>query len=428
MKPTVGFAGMTHLGLVSAASVAGQGFKVVCFDGDQALVDRLARQQWPVLEPGLDELIRSNGARQHLTAAPGDLAACDVIYVAPDVPTDDQGRSDVTGLTALIHSTAAVINPGAVMVVLSQVPPGYTRTLGVLPPERLYYQVETLVFGQAVERAMKPERTIVGCADPARPLDTRLRAVLDAFGCPILPMRYESAELAKISINCCLVASIAVANTLAELCERIGADWSEIAPALKLDRRIGPHAYLAPGLGIAGGNLERDLATVQRLAEIRGSEAGVVAAWLRNSRYRRDWPLRQLQERVLSRGVDPLIGVLGVTYKENTHSIKNSPAVALIKALTGCRLASFDPVTPASAEWHPRLTVADDPLSVCDSADAVVIMTPWPLFRKLKTADIARRMRGRVVIDPFAMLDRAAAAAAGLEHVVLGAPLPGDQQ
>ena len=82
-------------------------------------------------------------------------------------------------------------------------------------------------------------------------------------------MRYESAELAKISINCCLVASVVVANTLAELCERIGAEWSEIAPALKLDRRIGPHAYLAPGLGIAGGNLERDLATVQRMADIR---------------------------------------------------------------------------------------------------------------------------------------------------------------
>jgi UDPglucose 6-dehydrogenase len=426
MTPTVGFAGMTHLGLVSASAVAGRGFKVVCFDSDHALVDRLARQQWPVLEPGLDELIRSNGPRQHFTAVPGDLAACDVIYVAPDVPTDDQGTSDVRGLTALIHGAVAAMNPEAVMVVLSQVPPGYTRTLGVLPPERLYYQVETLVFGQAVERATKPERTIVGCADPARPLDARLRTVLDAFGCPILPMRYESAELAKISINCCLVASVTVANTLAELCERIGADWSEIAPALKLDRRIGPHAYLAPGLGIAGGNLERDLATVQRFADSRGTEAGVVAAWLRNSRYRRDWPLRQLQERV--RGVDPIIGVLGVTYKENTHSIKNSPAVALIKALTGCRLAAFDPVVKASAEWHPRLTVADDPLAACDSADAVAIMTPWPQFRALRPADLARRMRGRVVVDPFAMLDRAAAVAAGLEHVVLGAPLRGDQQ
>jgi UDPglucose 6-dehydrogenase len=392
-SPIVGFAGMTHLGL-------------------------------PVLEPGLDELIRGNSARQRFTARRDDLKSCDVVYVAPDVPTDDRGASNVADLTVLIRDVAGAMGPDAVMVVLSQVPPGYTRALGGLPPERLYYQVETLVFGLAVERATKPERYIVGCADHAAPLDARFRAVLNAFGCPILPMRYESAELAKISINCCLVASISVSNTLAELCEKIGADWSEIAPSLKLDRRIGPYAYLAPGLGIAGGNLERDLATVERLSHTHGTEAGLIAAWLRNSRYRRDWPLRQLQKRVLSRVADPLIAILGVTYKENTFSIKNSPAVALIRELATCRLSVYDPAVRAAAEWHPRMAATHDPHAACDGADALVIMTAWPQFRALKPKDIAAGLRGRVVVDPYAVLDRAAAAAAGLEHVVLGAPLP----
>ena len=180
----------------------------------------------------------------------------------------------------------------------------------------------------------------------------------------------------------------------------------------------------APGLGIAGGNLERDLATVQRLSDANGTEASLISAWLRNSRYRRDWPLRQLHERVLSRVGEPVIGVLGVTYKENTHSIKNSPAVALIKELASCRLRVFDPAVRPAAEWHPRMTVTEDALAPCDGADAVVIMTPWPQFRALKPVDIAARLRGRVVVDPFSMLDRAATAAAGLEHVVLGAPLP----
>ena len=407
-KPVIGFAGMTHLGLVSASSVAARGFEVVCFDADSALIRRLTQQDWPVLEPGLDELIRGNAGRQRFTDSRADLSMCDVVYVAPDVPTDDQGASDVSGLTALIRDVAGKMKPDAVMVVLSQVPPGYTRALGVLSPQRLYYQVETLVFGRAVERATKPERTIVGCADPAAPLDQRFRAVLDAFGCPILPMRYESAELAKISINCCLVASVTVGNTLAELCERIGADWSEIAPALKLDRRIGPYAYLTPGLGIAGGNLERDLATVQRLSDAHGTEAGLILAWLRNSRHRRDWPLRELHERVIARVADPVIGVLGVTYKENTHSIKNSPAVALIRELPSCRLRVFDPAVRASAEWHPRMMVTEDALATCDDADALVIMTPWPQFRALKPGDVAGRLRGRVVVDPFSMFDRAA--------------------
>ena len=112
-------------------------------------------------------------------------------------------------------------------------------------------------------------------------------------------MRFESAELTKIAINCCLVSSISVANTLAELCEGIGAEWGEIAPALKLDRRIGQYAYLSPGLGIAGGNLERDLATVIRMSEEVGSDAGVVRAWVANSRHRRDWAARTIKRVLL---------------------------------------------------------------------------------------------------------------------------------
>src|SRR5262249_59036647 len=102
--------------------------------------------------------------------------------------------------------------------------------------------------------------------------------LLGAFGCPILPMRYESAELAKIAINCCLVASVTIANTLAELSERVGADWREIAPALKLDARIGQGAYLAPGLGIAAGNLERVLPTIPRRSQETAQEPSVFQA------------------------------------------------------------------------------------------------------------------------------------------------------
>jgi UDPglucose 6-dehydrogenase len=422
--PVVGFAGMTHLGLISSSAVAARGFEVVCFDSDAALIERLRRQEWPILEPGFAELVRGNGKRQRFTSTSAELGGCDIVYVAPDVPTDDQGHSDIAGLTRLIDDIAATMNSRAVMVVLSQVPPGYTRALQVLPPQRLYYQVETLVFGIAVERATKPERYIVGCADPLAPIEPRFAAVLGAFGCPILPMRYESAELAKISINFCLTASVSVANTLAGLCEQIGADWSEIAPALKLDRRIGPYAYLSPGLGLSGGNLERDLATVQHLAAAVGSEVGIVGAWLRNSAHRRNWPLRQIYERVLSRQDCPTIGILGVTYKENTHSVKNSPAVALIRELASCTLRVFDPAVAASPDWHSRMTVTEDSLAACDGVDALVIATPWPQFRALKPPELAGRMRGRVVIDPYSVLERGATRSAGLEHVVLGAPQP----
>ena len=423
--PVIGFAGMTHLGINSAAACAGRGFRTFCYDPDGKAIDRLAAGSVPVVEPGLPELLRENAGKLRFSAQARDLAACDVIYIAADVPTDEHGGSDLSGIQALIAAVAGHLRAQAVLVVLCQVPPGFTRRLA-LPAQRLFYQVETLVFGRAVERALHPERFVVGCADPARELPAAYREFLAAFGCPVLPMRYESAELAKIAINCCLVASVTVANTLAELSERVGADWSEIAPALKLDRRIGQHAYLAPGLGLAGGNLERDLATVMHLAEETGSEAGLVRSFVHNSRHRRDWALRMLHAEVLAVTPDAVIGVLGLAYKEDTRSTKNSPSLALIRHLAPWQLRIHDPVVPAEAARHPRTIACGSALEAAAGVDALVIMTPWPQFRELKARDLARALRGRTVIDPYRVLDGAAVAAAGLDYFALGAaPLRG---
>lgn len=416
----VGVAGMTHLGLNTASGIASKGFETVCYDGDQALVGRLQKGELPVVEPGLDDLVAGNGARQRFTAALADLGACDVVYIAPDIPTDDQGRSDTDAIRRLMDAVVPVLKPDAIMVILSQVEPGFTRSLSVPPPERRYYQVETLVFGRAVERTLKPERYIVGCADPSVPLPQHFRAVLEAFGCPILPMRYESAELAKISINMCLVASVGVANTMAELCEQIGAVWSEIVPALKLDRRIGQYSYLAPGLGIAGGNLERDLATVERLAAEHETDAGIVMAWIANSRHRRNWAARTIRAVLLDGKPDARLAVWGLAYKENTHSVKNSPSLATIEQLPGVSLRLHDPVVPASAAAHDNAEGCKEPLDALAGADALMILTPWPQYRAISPADIARQLAGRIVLDPYAVLEPVAAAAAGLQYYTLG--------
>ncbi len=422
-KPVIGFAGMTHLGINSAAASLGRGFATVCFDTDQALVERIRKGELPVVEPGLPELLQEHAALATYTADIRDLSRCAVVYIATDVPTDDQGQSDLSDIRALIDRVAAVLAPDAVMVVLCQVPPGFTRGLAV-PAERLIYQVETLVFGRAVERAMHPERFIIGCADPVRPLPAAYRMFLEAFACPLLPMRYESAELAKIAINCCLVASVTVANTLAELSERINADWHEIAPALKLDRRIGQYSYLAPGLGLAGGNLERDLATVLRLAGETGSEAGLIRSFVDNSRHRKDWVLRTLHREVFARNPGAAITVLGLAYKENTHSTKNSPSLALIRHLGPWPLRVYDPVVAVQAANHPRATGCASALDAAQGADVLVIMTPWSEFRGLSPAALAGAMKGRTVIDPYRVLDGGVWAAGGFDYLTLGtAPL-----
>ncbi|WPZ36210.1 UDP binding domain-containing protein [Thalassobaculum sp. OXR-137] len=426
-SPVIAYCGMTHLGLVSGTAAAAKGFDTILFDPDadliarlrgRDLVGRLQGVELPVSEPDLAETYAANQDRIAVTADAADLARADLVYLAPDVPTDDTGASDLSAVERLLALVAPAIRDDAVLVILSQAPPGFTRAIPSIRGP-LYYQVETLVFGIALQRALEPERFIVGSAEPEAPLPAALQTYLDAFGCPVLPMRYESAELAKISINMCLVASIGVANTMAELCEHVGADWAEIAPALKLDRRIGAYSYLGPGLGLAGGNLERDLATVIRLGAEHGTDTGIVTAWMENSVWRKGWAARILKARMLNANPSARIAVLGLAYKQDTHSTKNSPSLALLSDLEGREVVVHDPVVPASAAPIP-VDAADGPLAAVTGADALCIMTPWSPYKALDPKAVAAAMRGRLVLDPYRVLDEKQALAAGLDYVTLG--------
>lgn len=413
--PTIGFVGLTHLGICSLVAAASKGFPVVGWHDDAGLVKQIDAGALPVSEPGLDALFDAHRGAMRFSSDPESLSACDVVYVAFDVPTDDAGRSDLGPIEALLDSIAPVLRADAVLVVLCQVSPGFTRSHAHVHPN-LHYQVETLVFGRAVERATLPERLIVGVPDPAAPLPVAYETFLKSFDCPIMPMRYESAELCKIAINCFLVANVSTANTLADLCEGIGADWSEIVPALRLDARIGPHAYIKPGLGISGGNLERDLASVVRMADGADTDASVVQTYREHSAHAKDWPYRVLTAAFGASLGDRQVAVLGLAYKEDTHSTKNSPALLLLDRLSGVSVRAYDPLVRDAAGSE----IAGDALAALDGADAVCLMTPWAAFREIAPADAAARMRGNLVVDPYQIWDTDACAAAGLVHAVRG--------
>jgi UDPglucose 6-dehydrogenase len=419
----IGFAGLSHLGLNYGLAAAAKGFDVVAFDPDAALVGRLREGRFPIEEPGFRELHAAHASRIHYTTDPGELGKCSVVFFALDVQTNERNESDLGPLMSLIDASAPSLAPGSVAVVMSQLRPGTMRGLAAsarTPTVSWYYQVETLIFGAAVKRALEPERFIVGAQDPASALPESYATFLKAFGCPVLVMRLESAELAKIAINFFLVSTVCTTNTLAELCESIGADWGEIAPALRLDRRIGPHAYLKPGLGIAGGNLERDLVTVQGLAAKHGTEAGIVDAWQRNSAHAKFWALRTVERELLLSHPAARIALWGLAYKQDTHSIKNSASLELVRTLTGCELNAYDPAARVDTDFLPNLNVLPNALATLEEADALVIMTPWAEFSKITAGEVAAGMTGKLVVDPYGVLDHQACVAAGLRHFQIG--------
>jgi UDPglucose 6-dehydrogenase len=132
--------------------------------------------------------------------------------------------------------------------------------------------------------------------------------------------------------------------------------------------------------------------------------------------------LRLVHREILPRNANPTFGILGLAYKENTHSTKNSPSLALIDHLQSWPIRVYDPTVPASAVVHPAVTAAGSALEAARGSDTLLIMTPWPQFRGLTSADLAGAMRGRVIVDPFRVLEAEVLRDAGFSYFTLGAP------
>jgi len=406
----VGFAGLSHLGLVYGLATAAKGMEVLGFDADAKLMAALQRGFFPVNEPGLENLWKKNRGRVSWHAEARALAECGLVFLSLDVITDARDRSDTRPLEGLIRATLPGLRVGTVVVLLSQVDPGFTRQK-FLPAAQsaglaALYQVETLVFGRAVERALQPERFIVGSVEPSSPLPEPLRRWHAAFGCPVLVMGLESAELCKIAINFFLVSSVCTTNTLAEVAALAGADWSEIAPALRLDARIGPKAYLSPGLGVGGGNLPRDLQTLRRLAGDGTTDLSLVDGWLRCSAHHRDWATRSYQRILHDAGISPRrakVGVWGLAYKEDTAFVKNSPSLRFLEKAIAAEKVVYDPV----ARLPKKIRGVRQVGKIADASrgsDVLAILTPWPEFRQTDPATALQAMKNRLVLDPYGVI------------------------
>ena len=210
------------------------------------------------------------------------------------------------------------------IIILSQVYPGFTRSLNLKRP--VYYQVETLIFGEALQRALKPERIILGKRNKDEKVNKNILAIFEKFTSNIIQMNYESAELTKISINLMLISSIMTSNFISLYCEKISANWHDIKYALQLDKRIGKFSYLNPSPGLSGGNLERDLANSKRLFNYKK----ILNGWIDLDKKMKLWSLNIIKNNL---SFNKKILISGLSYKKNTSSIKNSLSLMIIKKL-----------------------------------------------------------------------------------------------
>ena len=398
---TIGFCGMSHLGLCYSTAAAEKGFNITCFDFDENKINNLKNFKLDIEEPDLKELIDKNKNNLVYTNDISALSSCNFVYFSFDVNTNNKGDSDSKLLTKNLEKLIANLDKNVALIILSQVPPGLTRNFYKIK-RKLYYQVETLIYGNAMHRALYPERFIIGSKDSTDVLPENISSFLNSFHCPILIMRFESAELAKIAINCYLASSLSITNTLAEISDSIGGSWDEIVPTLQLDKRIGKYAYLKPGLGISGGNIERDLATIKSLGFEKGTNVKAIDSIIELSKYSKQWLFRNIKD-YIHKNTNLKIAVLGLAYKENTNSIKNSPAIELLNKIKNSSIKVYDPLV---RNLHIEgVIVTNSVEEAIKKADILVIATPCEEFKSLDLRKIKLQMNGNIIIDPYKILN-----------------------
>jgi len=420
MKITV--LGLWHLGCVTAACCA-RHFRVVGLDFDAANVTRLNSGQAPLLEPGLNELIAAGLAAKKLSFTTDAKMACanaDVLWLCYDTPVNENDESDVDLVLANLRRALLHLPKNALVLISSQLPVGTCARLEKeFPLFHFACSPENLRLGKAIDAFEKAERVVVGVRDGAKkPL---LGKLFKPFTPQILFMRIESAEMVKHALNSFLALSITFINEVARLCERTGADAKEVAAGLKSEPRIGPKAYLGPGGPFAGGTLARDVVTLTKLAEAHGETLSVIPAIKQSNDLHRGWAFRRAQLRLGDlRG--KTVTVLGLTYTTHTDTLRRSAAVELCRKLlgAGAKVNAFDPAVKGLPKELSAVSLASDIAGALKNADAAVMCTEWPQFRRADWAKMVPAMRQRVFVDANRFLEKELKNLSGVEHLSVG--------
>jgi UDPglucose 6-dehydrogenase len=423
--------GLWHLGAVTAACAADSGVATVGVDDDAEVIAKLNAGEPPLYEPGLADLLQQGLASGKLSFA-SDMAAladADIVWICHDTPVDDDDHADVDAVVRQVEATFPHLGDGAVVLVSAQLPVGTIARLetsfAAQTGDRnvdFACSPENLRLGRALDIFRNPGRIVIGIHHER--VRSKLTPLLSRF-CPnLIWMSVESAEMTKHALNAYLGMSITFTNELASIAERVGANAADIEKALRSDPRIGAHAYVKAGPAFAGGTLARDIQFLSAIAEREKLQAPLIGNIIASNRAHGQWSINQLRHR-LRPLAGKTIAVLGLSYKPGTDAIRRSPSIELLRALLadGATVKAYDPeVRRLPDEFRTGVAIASNAQSAIAGANAVVIATEWPLFRKLVAEDFTAAMAGDLVLDPAALLSPAIRNHAALTVVSIGCP------
>src|ERR1044072_4590437 len=423
-REPIGVIGTGYVGLVTAAGFAELGNEVFCIDIDAEKVEGLKEGRIPIWEPGLEELVERHRGRLHFSTALSDaLEHARLLFVAVGTPPTYSGDADLSAVFSVVDAMPA--SDRHALVMKSTVPCGtgdhIKRRFKETGKAGFSYVScpEFLKEGSAVADFLAPDRVVVGDdGDWAGQAVCDLYAPLEA---PLVRTDIRSAEMIKLASNAFLATKISFINEIANVCDEVGADVTEVAKGMGLDARIGPK-FLQAGIGFGGSCFPKDVTALKQLAGNSGYHFQLLNSVIEVNELQKRRVMSKLQK-YLGSLVGKDIALLGLAFKPNTDDMREASSLVLSARLqaAGARVRAYDPVAEEAARKLLRgFDFCSSAAEAIEGADAVVLVTEWPEFRELDFGDMAAAMRGTLVVDGRTFFEPGAVAAACLSYEGIG--------
>lgn len=424
--------GTGYVGLVTASCFSRLGNEVTCVDVVKGKVDMIKRGEPPIFEPGLD--LAGVMATTDCQAA---IDGAGFVFICVGTPSAPSGAIDLKYVRSAARDIGRALKKTKgqggypVIIVKSTVVPGTTEevVLPILEKESglkagrdfgVAMNPEFLKEGSAVEDFMKADRLVIGAADERSA--SLIGGLYEGISCPRMFTNPSTAEMIKYASNSFLATKISFINEIANLCEPLGIDVSEVAEGMGLDSRISPH-FLQAGAGFGGSCFSKDVKALVSKARSRGRSLSILETVLKvNERQ----PLRmvELAKSALGSLKGKKIAVLGLAFKEGTDDMRDAPSIPIVKSLlkSGARVAVHDPQAMRNAKpvFGRKVEYAENSRGALAGSDCCLIVTKWGEYSKLGAGDFVELMRRPVVIDGRRALPSLAAKDGGVLYKGIG--------
>jgi UDPglucose 6-dehydrogenase len=427
---TISIIGTGYVGLVYGAAFADLGNHVYGVDINERKVEQLQSGVCPIFEPGLEEMLQRNinaGRLEFTTSYQDSVPQSEFAFICVDTPSAFNGEADMRMVRSAAEMLGKSLSGHTVIINKSTMPIGSGDLVSSIVEEHrnadatfaVVSNPEFLREGNAVRDVFQPSRIVLGSDDPAACTDvSELYRTLDA---PTVITDTRTAEMIKYASNAILATRISFVNEIAQICEGVGADITVVSRGMGLDPRIGP-LFLDAGIGFGGSCFPKDVRALAHMAAETGCHPQLLHAVLDINQDQRRRFVHKLQD-LLEDLNGKRIAIWGLSFKQDTDDIRESPALDVVRMLTqrGAEVIAYDPAAMENARTEiPELKTADDQYTAVEDADALLLITPWNQFRQANLTRVRDLMRTPVLLDGRNMYEPNVARELGFIYAGIG--------